>query len=96
MPRTRRATLLTLARALDDGFDLADREALLALPGVGPWTVETVRMRGLGDPDAFPATDLGVRAALPGLDPDRWRPYRAYAVQHLWALGTHAVNRMPT
>jgi AraC family transcriptional regulator of adaptative response / DNA-3-methyladenine glycosylase II len=96
LPRSRRATLLGLARALDDGLDLHDTEALLALPGIGPWTVEVIRMRALGDPDAFPATDLGVRAVLGGRDPDRWRPYRAYAVQHLWALGTHPVNRMPT
>jgi AraC family transcriptional regulator of adaptative response / DNA-3-methyladenine glycosylase II len=96
LPRARRATLLALARALDAGLDLSDREALLAIPGIGPWTVETIRMRALGDPDAFPATDLGVRAALAGRDPDRWRPYRAYAVQHLWALGDHAINRMPT
>ena len=71
LPRARRRTLTGLARALADGdVDLdagADRERarvdLLALPGIGPWTVETVAMRGLGDPDAFLATDLGVRAA---------------------------------
>jgi AraC family transcriptional regulator of adaptative response / DNA-3-methyladenine glycosylase II len=98
LPHARRRTLLGLASALDAGLDLHDRDALLALPGIGPWTVETIRMRGLGDPDAFVASDLGVRAALRGLgsaDPDRWRPYRAYAVQHLWALGEHAINRMP-
>ena len=46
-------------------------------------------MRALGDPDAFPATDLGVTKALERLgrdaDPEHWRPWRAYAVQHLWA-----------
>jgi AraC family transcriptional regulator of adaptative response / DNA-3-methyladenine glycosylase II len=83
--------------ALDPGADRdATRERLLTLPGIGPWTAEYVAMRALGDPDAFPATDLGVRRALerrgePG-DPrgaaqraERWRPWRAYAVQHLWA-----------
>ena len=72
------------------------RRRLLALPGIGPWTTEYVAMRALGDPDAFLAGDLGVRHALERLGEDgrpaaalriaeRWRPYRAYAVQHLWA-----------
>jgi AraC family transcriptional regulator of adaptative response / DNA-3-methyladenine glycosylase II len=78
----------------------ADRETararLLALPGIGPWTADYVAMRALRDPDAFLPTDLGVRHALERLGEDgrpgaaarlaeRWRPYRAYAVQHLWA-----------
>jgi AraC family transcriptional regulator of adaptative response / DNA-3-methyladenine glycosylase II len=76
--------------ALDPGADRdAARERLLTLPGIGPWTAEYVAMRALGDPDAFPATDLGVRKAIEQLgraaDPERWRPWRAYAVQHLWA-----------
>ncbi|HKG40246.1 MAG TPA: AlkA N-terminal domain-containing protein [Conexibacter sp.] len=76
--------------ALDPGADRdATRERLLTLPGIGPWTAEYIAMRALGDPDAFPATDLGVRKAIERLghaaDPDRWRPWRAYAVQHLWA-----------
>jgi AraC family transcriptional regulator of adaptative response / DNA-3-methyladenine glycosylase II len=83
--------------ALDSGADRdAARERLLTLPGIGPWTAEYVAMRALGDPDAFPATDLGVRRALERLghpgDPraatalaERWRPWRGYAVQHLWA-----------
>ena len=46
---------------LDAGCDWnRAREQLLALPGIGPWTAEMIAMRGLGDPDAFPATDLGV------------------------------------
>ena len=113
MPATRRRSLLCLAGALATGdVDLdpgADweraRSALMALPGIGPWTVETVAMRALGDPDAFLPTDLGVRvlAAAIGLPTGaglversrRWTPWRAYAVQHLWATGDHAVNRMP-
>ena len=70
--------------------------ALLALPGIGPWTAEYIAMRALRDPDAFLPSDLGVRHALERLGQDgrpaaaerlaeRWRPYRAYAVQHLWA-----------
>lgn len=114
LPRSRRATVLGLARALADGrVDLdpgADRDRvrsqLLALPGIGPWTVETVAMRALGDPDAFLPGDLGVRVAARALGlgdgaalqarSRRWSPYRAYAVQHLWGTGEHAVNRLPT
>lgn len=71
--------------------------ALRALPGVGPWTAAYLRLRGLGDRDAFPAGDLGVRKALaaPGeklaaeaaaeLRSAPWRPWRGYATLHLWA-----------
>jgi len=60
------------------------RAALLALPGVGPWTVEYVAMRALGDPDAFPGTDLVLARQAEGADPTRWRPWRSYAAMHLW------------
>jgi len=82
--------------ALDPGADPdALRTGLLGLHGVGPWTAAYVGMRALGDPDAFLPTDLGVRRALAQLgqasDPasvgrlaERWRPWRAYAVAHLW------------
>jgi AraC family transcriptional regulator of adaptative response / DNA-3-methyladenine glycosylase II len=110
MPRTRRTTLTTLVAALADGqLDLsagADwheaRKRLMVMPGMGPWTVETIAMRALGDPDAFIPTDLGVRVAAEalGLPPlvahaDAWRPWRAYAVQYLWATTDHAINRLP-
>ncbi len=114
MPGSRRRTLAALVSALADGrLDLspgADRDCARAelddLPGFGPWTVEMIAMRALGDPDAFPATDLGVRQAAAALGlPDAplglvarsaaWRPWRAYAVQHLWATGTHPINRLP-
>lgn len=109
LPRARRATVLRLAGALADGLDLgpgADagraRAALLALPGIGPWTADTVAMRALGDRDALLPTDLGVVAAarllgVPDLvrHAERWRPWRAYAVQHLWGTSDHAVNRLP-
>jgi AraC family transcriptional regulator, regulatory protein of adaptative response / DNA-3-methyladenine glycosylase II len=113
-PRTRRTTLTTLARALASGdVDLGTgsdwtraREHLAGLPGIGPWTIETIAMRALGDPDAFTATDLGVRVAarhlgLPATPAAlarhsaAWRPWRAYAVQYLWATGAHAINRLP-
>lgn len=113
LPRARRASVLRLARALADGqLDLdpgADRmrarAQLHALPGIGPWTVETIAMRGLGDPDAFLPADLGVVLAARALGlgqgrallahAERWAPYRAYAVQHLWAVGDHAINSLP-
>jgi AraC family transcriptional regulator of adaptative response / DNA-3-methyladenine glycosylase II len=114
LPATRRRTLAAVVDALASGrLDVgpgADRArcraALGALPGVGPWTVEMVALRALGDPDAFPATDLGVRRAAGALrlptapaalrDHSRaWRPWRAYAVQHLWAVGDHPVNQWP-
>jgi AraC family transcriptional regulator of adaptative response / DNA-3-methyladenine glycosylase II len=82
---------------LDPGADREQvREGLLGLCGIGPWTASYVAMRALGDPDAFLPGDLGVRRAVERLghpgDPrsvealgERWRPWRAYAVQHLWA-----------
>ena len=81
---------------LDPGADRADLQArLLDLPGVGPWTAAYIRLRALGDPDVFLPTDAGVRHALARLglpaDPtaaaalaDRWRPWRSYALLHLW------------
>ncbi|MBQ0852415.1 DNA-3-methyladenine glycosylase 2 family protein [Streptomyces sp. BH-SS-21] len=114
MPATRRTTLTTLVGQLADGTlnlgvegDWTETRArLLALPGFGPWTVEVIAMRALGDPDAFPVTDLGIRyaardlglpatpAALTARAAD-WRPWRAYAVQYLWATGSHPVNFLP-
>jgi AraC family transcriptional regulator of adaptative response / DNA-3-methyladenine glycosylase II len=105
LPRARAATIRGLAAAvargeplLDAGRDLADRVArLCAIPGIGPWTAHYIAMR-LGDPDAFPATDLGLRRALAvrGRRPEpaqvvamgeAWRPWRAYAVLYLWTEG---------
>ena len=113
-PKTRRNTLMTLVDALANGsLDLGvgsdweeARERLSTLPGIGPWTIETIAMRALGDPDAFIPTDLGIRAAAQSLDlpatpaalthrAAQWRPWRAYAVQHLWATGDHAINLLP-
>jgi AraC family transcriptional regulator of adaptative response / DNA-3-methyladenine glycosylase II len=109
LPRARAAAVRTVSTAVLDGrLDLGERDPellrmkLLALPGVGPWTAEYVAMRALGDPDAMPAADLGVRHALAAggaVPPARevelrsraWRPWRAYAVLHLWtALGERA------
>jgi AraC family transcriptional regulator of adaptative response / DNA-3-methyladenine glycosylase II len=86
--RTLRAVSVAVASGeltLDGSADRDETRAkLLALPGIGAWTVEYVAMRGLGDPDAFPASDLVLRRRIAGLDPDRWRPWRAYAAMHLW------------
>ncbi|MEI7030351.1 AlkA N-terminal domain-containing protein [Streptomyces pratensis] len=114
LPRTRRTTLTTLVAALaEDRLRLdndADREraraGLSALPGFGPWTVETIAMRSLGDPDAFLPTDLGIRRAarrlgLPATPAaltaraSGWRPWRAYAVQYLWTADDHPINHLP-
>jgi AraC family transcriptional regulator of adaptative response / DNA-3-methyladenine glycosylase II len=114
LPESRKRTLLGLVAALADGtVDLGPgsdwdeaRRRLSALPGIGPWTVETVAMRALGDPDAFLVGDLGVRAAagklgLPSTPAAlerhsrRWSPWRSYAVQHLWGTGGHPVNHLP-
>lgn len=83
MPAARARALIAAAAASP-----ATPQDLLALPGVGHWTASYVAMRALRDPDAFPATDLGIRRALDrlgGPDPERWRPFRAYAAQLLWA-----------
>lgn len=97
MPESRRRTIRTVATALADGtVDLdpgADRDeaerALLALRGIGPWTAGYIRMRALGDPDVFLPGDAGVRhgAARIGAAAEHaegWRPWRSYAVHHLW------------
>ena len=100
MPRARGRALVGLASALASGTVVLDRgpdrddvrRALLALPGIGPWTADYVAMRALGHPDVFLPTDLAVRrvlAAMAGcadVEPDHraWRPWRSYALMHLW------------
>ncbi|MGD9573715.1 MAG: DNA-3-methyladenine glycosylase [Thermoleophilia bacterium] len=102
----RAGTLHSLARAVADGLVLdasADpartREDLLALPGIGPWTAELIALRALGDRDALPSADLVLRRALGGVGPaeaerraEPWRPFRAYALMHLW---THVAFEPP-
>ncbi|HVB05179.1 MAG TPA: AlkA N-terminal domain-containing protein, partial [Acidimicrobiales bacterium] len=104
LPAARGRALIGLAEqlssgklTLDPGADRDDcEEALLALPGIGPWTAAYIRMRALSDPDAFLAGDLGLRHALAALGEasgpadalrraEAWRPWRAYALHHLWA-----------
>jgi AraC family transcriptional regulator of adaptative response / DNA-3-methyladenine glycosylase II len=107
---SRRRTVHALAAALADGsvaLDAgADREeagrALLAVPGIGPWTAALVALRGLADPDVWLPGDLALRRALAALgstDSDaatRWRPWRSYAVLHLWALAVPSLFTRPT
>jgi DNA-3-methyladenine glycosylase II len=78
--------------ALSVGRDL-DRfiADVCALPGIGEWTAQYIAMRALGEPDAFPAADLGLMKALGLSRPkdikqraEHWRPWRAYAAIHLW------------
>jgi AraC family transcriptional regulator of adaptative response / DNA-3-methyladenine glycosylase II len=92
-------TLLGVSRAmvqnphlLEPGADVEVAIARLkALPGIGEWTAQYLAMRAFSWPDAFPATDLGIRKAL-GIDDERriiahaemWRPWRGYAAMHLW------------
>ncbi|MBE4738478.1 MULTISPECIES: AlkA N-terminal domain-containing protein [Streptomyces] len=114
MPRTRRTSFTTLVGQLASGTlhlgvdsDWAETRArLLALPGFGPWTVDVIAMRALGDPDAFLAGDLGIRRAAAELGlpstpaaltarAEAWRPWRAYAVQYLWATDSHPINFLP-
>ena len=108
VPGSRATTIRTLAAAVIEGRvgfgagqSLADFVAsCVALPGIGPWTAHYLAMRGLGQPDAFPAGDLVLQQVLGG---DRrlseretearsqaWRPWRAYAVLHLWHLSNDA------
>jgi AraC family transcriptional regulator of adaptative response / DNA-3-methyladenine glycosylase II len=98
MPRARGRALTTMCAALADGSVVLDRgderggvrQALLALPGIGPWTADYIAMRALGDPDVLLSTDLGTRDALRALgapsepDTEAWRPWRSYAQAHLW------------
>ena len=102
-PKSKVAAILGIAEAchsgrLDWDFLAADPAAadvtLRAFTGIGPWTSAYIRWRGLGDLDAFPETDLGIRRAMSqsGVEPaqirsrgEQWKPWRGLAVGHLWA-----------
>jgi AraC family transcriptional regulator of adaptative response / DNA-3-methyladenine glycosylase II len=98
MPRSRGRTVVAIAGATVDGLELdpgSDRDevraALLAMPGIGPWTADYLRMRTMSDPDVLLSSDLVVRRSADdlGIDlsdgrPD-WAPWRSYATYHLWA-----------
>jgi AraC family transcriptional regulator of adaptative response / DNA-3-methyladenine glycosylase II len=78
---------LTMGPGLDETV-----AALSALPGIGAWTAQYIAMRAAGERDAFLAADLVLRRAL-GPDPagraERWRPWRAYGVLHVWTEETN-------
>jgi len=78
-------------------------ERLVALPGIGPWTAEYIAMRVLGDPDAFPNGDLGLRQAVGPVGrtatpaqavqaAEAWRPWRAYAAMAIWTAHARAAG----
>lgn len=114
MPGKRVATLQNLAGAIHrgelrmdgEGADLgALRRQLLAMPGIGPWTVEYIAMRGWRDPDAWPASDLVLMNLMARQDPtlaratlqrsraEAWRPWRAYAAMHIWHSAADAAGQ---
>jgi 3-methyladenine DNA glycosylase/8-oxoguanine DNA glycosylase len=103
MPATRAQTVRTFSRAVARGEVRLDGSVgleqlileLTALPGIGDWTANYIAMRACGEPDAFPAGDLGVRKALSSGDrliserevlqiAEQWKPWRAYAAILLW------------
>ena len=87
--------ILAVGRSLSESVT-----RLRALPGIGEWTAQYIAMRELHETDAFPVGDIGLLRALAAMDgkkptsrdllarAERWRPWRAYAAQHLWASGT--------
>lgn len=98
MPKRRAATIRRVAAAVASGDLIFDGPAdelirrLQKVDGIGPWTANYIAMRALGDRDAFPSGDLILRRAAGNLSASQlerraevWRPWRAYAVLHLWA-----------
>ena len=109
LTQMRAQTLRELARAVCRGtisFEGARGlesfvEEFTAIPGIGAWTAHYVAMRALGEPDAFPASDLGLLRTVSGSEgrvtakalrrrAEAWRPWRAYAAMHLWTMSMDA------
>ena len=118
MPGARVATLKAMAAAavaddglFDTGGSLDDTIARLrAIKGIGEWTAHYIAMRACRQPDAFPASDVGLLRGAAGSDGSRptpaalvaraeaWRPWRAYAAHHLWNVDSAAssgVRKIP-
>lgn len=115
MPGKRVETLQRVAAAVASGEislnvshidDIAPlRMQLLAVPGIGPWTVEYIAMRAWRDPDAWPASDLVLmnlmtlqdpsltRLALHKVRAEAWRPWRAYAAMHIWSSAADVAGK---
>ncbi len=104
-PAARTRTLKAVAAAVlqgvvrFDGYALAQQlhEELICIPGIGPWSAQYVALRGFGEPDSFPSTDLGIRKGLDALryPPakaardkaiERLAPWRGYAALYLWSV----------
>ena len=90
MPGSRKATLRAFAERAAQQNIGDDPAALLGIKGIGPWTVDYIRMRGLSDPDVFLARDLGVQKALAQcertINAEAAAPWRSYLTFHLWNL----------
>jgi AraC family transcriptional regulator of adaptative response / DNA-3-methyladenine glycosylase II len=113
MPKARAETIRALSRAVSEGkikFEgIMDGDAFLArlceIPGIGKWTAQYIAMRALGEPDAFPSSDLGLMRALELQNSrelearaEAWRPWRAYAAMYLWsnASGGNVSRKRPS
>jgi AraC family transcriptional regulator of adaptative response / DNA-3-methyladenine glycosylase II len=105
IPGARKQALAAIARAamadpaLFEPLDTIEETVarLRAIPGVGDWTAHYIALRAAREPDAFPASDVGLLRGAAAPNPrsleaqaERWRPWRAYAAQHLWAAGSVA------
>lgn len=92
LPRARAHSIRSVAEAFASSTPPETSGDLRKLPGIGDWTAQYIAMRAFNEPDAFPATDLGLlRAAGPDVATraEAWRPWRAYAAMHLWmSLGS--------
>jgi AraC family transcriptional regulator of adaptative response / DNA-3-methyladenine glycosylase II len=103
IPAARHKTIRVLAERVAAGDLVLDASAALdqtvaqlcSIPGIGEWTAHYIAMRALGEPDALPVGDLGLRRAVAKRDggvsashlarlAEQWRPWRAYAAMHLW------------
>ncbi len=113
IPRKRALAITELAVAVAKGHvdlspaaDVAHtRQALLDLPGIGPWTTDYICMRAMSQPDFFPTGDLGLQKAMAQHPSERvtekelrtlsqtWRPWRSYAAMAIWMSGCQRKNQ---